>query len=298
MVFLNVLLPVLLIAGGGFLLGRLVNRDPAILTKLTFYILTPSLIFYALYTRPVTGGELTVTLAFVFILHGILFGLAQIGARALGLDRETRTAATLTLSLSNTGNYGLPLLLFAFGDRGFALGLLYILGHMAFQITFGVATASWRKGMSPWRIPVNLLKVPWIYAFGLALLLRGTGTELPPPIGRPIDLLAQAAIPVQLLLLGIQLGQVRLRGLMREAIPLTVAKLVIPPLLGFGLTAALGVHGLLRSVLIVEASTPAAVNSLILSLQYDRRPDLVSSVVFLTTVGNIATMWLLLTVLG
>ncbi len=298
MVFLNVLLPVLLIAGGGFLVGRLVNRDPAILTKLVFYILTPSLIFHVLYTRPVSGGELSETLLFVFVLHGVLFGIAHLGSRGLKLDRETRTAAVLTLSLSNTGNYGLPILLFAFGGRGFELGLLYILGHMAFQITFGVGTAAWRKGMSMGRLLLNLVKVPWIYAFGLALLLRGTGMELPIPIGRPIELLAQAAIPVQLLLLGIQLGQVQLRGLLREAIPLTAAKLIIPPLLAFGLTAAFGIHGLLRSVLIVEASTPAAVNALILSLQYDRRPDLVSSVVFLTTIGNIFTMWLLLTLLG
>jgi len=297
MVFLNVLLPVLLIAGGGFLFGRLVNRDPAILTKLVFYILTPSLIFHALYTRPVSGGELATVLLFVFLVHGTLFGLAHLGSRAAHLDRETRTAAVLTLSLSNTGNYGLPILLFAFGEQGFALGLLYILGHMAFQITFGVATASWRKGMPLWRLPVNLLKVPWIYAFGLALLLRGTGTELPVPVGEPIELLAQAAIPVQLLLLGIQLGQVQLRGLWREAIPLTAAKLIVPPLLAFGFATALGIHGLLRAVLIVEASTPAAVNSLILSLQYNRRPDLVSSVVFLTTVGNIATMGALLSFL-
>ncbi len=298
MVFLNVLLPVLLIAGGGFLVGRFVNRDPAILTKLVFYILTPSLIFHALYNRPVSGGELSETLLFVFLFHGLLFGLAHLASRGLKLDRETRTATVLTFSLSNTGNYGLPILLFAFGEKGFGLGLLYILGHMAFQITFGVGTAAWRKGMSVWRLLLNLLKVPWIYAFALALILRETGTSLPLTFNRPVELLAQAAIPMQLLLLGIQLGQVKLRGLIREALPLTAAKLIIPPLLAFGLTAVFGIHGLLRAVLLVEASTPTAVNALVLALQYDRRPDLVSSVVFLTTIGNIATMWLLLTLLS
>jgi predicted permease len=62
-------------------------------------------------------------------------------------------------------------------------------------------------------------------------------------------------------------------------------------------TAALGIEGLLRVVLIVEASTPTAVNALILSLQYDRRPDLTASVVLLTTVGNLATMSVLLMLL-
>jgi len=73
--------------------------------------------------------------------------------------------------------------------------------------------------------------------------------------------------------------------------------LLIPPILAWGVTAALGLEGLLRVVLIVEASTPTAVNALILSLQYDRRPDLTASVVLLTTVGNLATMSVLLMLL-
>jgi len=297
MIFVNVLLPVFLVAGGGYAVAKLTRIDPTILTKIVFYLLTPALIFHVLYTRPVTGGELTETLLFVFLLHGLLFVIGHLGASGMHADRDTRAATVLTLSLSNTGNYGLPILLFAFGEKGFALGMLYILGHMAFQITFGVATAAWRKGVSIWRVPLNLLKVPWIYAFGLALVLRGTGTTLPIPIDRPIELLAQAAIPMQLLLLGIQLGQVKLKGIMGEALPLAAAKLILSPLLAWGLTSALGIHGFLRAVLIVEGSTPSAVNSLILALQYNRRPELVSSVVLLTTVGNIVTMWVLLTLL-
>lgn len=298
MIFADVILPVFLVAGAGYGIAKLTRLDPTILTKIVFHLLTPALIFHVLYTRPVTGGELTDTLLFVFLFHGLLFGIGYLGAYGTHADRDTRAATMLTLSLSNTGNYGLPILLFAFGDKGFALGMLYILGHMAFQITFGVGTAAWDKESGLWRIPLNLLKVTWIYAFALALILRGTGTTLPLPIDRPIELLAQAAIPVQLLLLGVQLAQVQLRGVLREAIPLSAAKLIVPPLLAWGLTALLGIHGLLRAVLIVEGSTPSAVNSLILALQYNRRPDLVSSVVLLTTVGNIVTMGVLLTLLA
>ena len=298
MIFVDVLLPVFLVAGAGYTVAKLTRIDPTILTKIVFYLLTPALIFHVLYTRPVTGGELTDTLLFVFLLHGLLFVIGHLSASGMHADRDTRAATVLTMSLSNTGNYGLPILLFAFGDKGFALGMLYILGHMAFQITFGVATAAWNKDTGLWRLPLNLLKVPWLYAFALALVLRGTGTALPIPIDRPIELLAQAAIPMQLLLLGVQLAQVQLTGLMREAVPLAAAKLILPPLIAWGLTFVLGIHGLLRSVLIVEGSTPSAVNSLILALQYNRRPDLASSVVLLTTVGNIVTMGILLTLLG
>ncbi len=298
MIFADVILPVFLVAGAGYGIAKLTRLDPTILTKIVFHLLTPALIFHVLYTQSITGSELTDTLLFVFLFHGLLFGLGYLEAYGMHADRDTRAATVLTLSLSNTGNYGLPILLFAFGNKGFALGMLYILGHMAFQITFGVGTAAWDKGMKLWHIPLNLLKVTWIYAFALALILRGTGVTLPLPVDRPIELLAQAAIPVQLLLLGVQLAQVQLRGVLREAISLSAAKLILPPLIAWGLTALLGIHGLLRAVLIVEGSTPSAVNSLILALQYNRRPDLASSVVLLTTIGNIVTMGILLTLLG
>ncbi len=215
MIFLDVLLPVVLVAGCGVLVGRLIDRDPEILSKLAFYLLTPALLFYAIYSRPVSGAALGTVFLFVFVFHGLLFAGGYLGSRLLGMGRDTRAAVILTLSLSNTGNYGLPILLFAFKEAGFALGLLYILAHMAFQITFGVAIASWRKGMSIWRLPFNLLRVPWIYAFGLALLLRATGTALPEPISRPIELLYGAAIPMMLLLLGIELARVKLKGVIR-----------------------------------------------------------------------------------
>jgi len=92
--------------------------------------------------------------------------------------------------------------------------------------------------------------------------------------------------------LGLELPGVRLERVSREAAPIALAKLVLPSLVAFGLAAALGLHGLLRAVLLVEASTPTAINFLLLALQYDRRPDLVAGRVFLTTAGSAVTFTL------
>ena len=226
-----------------------------------------------------------------------LFALSLTAPRLLRWDRDTRAASVLSLCLNNNGNYGLPVLLFAFGEAGFTLGVIYMVTQMAFVVIFGIGAASWHKGMSLSRLPLSILKVPWFYAFALALVVRAFSVSLPLAVSRPIELLAQAAIPLQLLLLGMALAKVRVEGLLRRAALLTAAKLLIPPVLAWGVTAALGIEGLLRTVLIVQASTPTAVNALVLSLQYNRRPDLVSSVVLLTTVGNLATMSALLNLL-
>jgi len=141
-------------------------------------------------------------------------------------------------------------------------------------------------------------RVPWLYAFLLVLLFRATGSVLPVGVYRGVDLLASATIPVQLILLGVQLARVPLRGIAREAVWLTAAKLGLPPLLAWGFTAVLGVEGLLRSVLIVEASMPSAINALILSMHFKRRPKLAATVVFLATVLSLGTLTLILSILN
>ena len=297
MVFVNVIVPVALVAGIGFLFGRCTKLGTTFLTKLSFYILTPALIFHSFISHSIAASDLTSTVVFVAIVFSVLFAFSLVGTRLLRWDKDTSVAAVLCLCLNNNGNYGLPVLLFAFGEAGFALGVIYMVTQMAFVVVFGVGAASWEKGMSVRRLLLHILKVPWFYAFALGLLVRTFSISLPLPISRPIELLAQAAIPVQLLLLGMALSKVQIDGLVRQATLLATAKLLIPPLLAWGVTTALGVQGLLRTVLIVQASTPTAVNALILSLQYQRRPQLTAAVVLLTTVGNLATMSMLLTLL-
>jgi len=294
----NVILPVILIAGAGFLFARLTHVDTKPLTRLSFYILTPALIFHSLLNRSVSMLDLADVALFVLILHGLLTLIGTLGVRWTGWDADTKTSAVLSLSLNNCGNYGLAILLFAFGDTGFTLGVLYMATHMMYQVIGGVGIASWSKGMKIRHLVLTILRVPWLYAIVLALIVRLFELELPEALARPVELVAGAAIPVQLLLLGMALSRVRIGKLLRQAVPISLTKLILPPLLAWGLTAILGFDGLLRTVLILQASTPTAVNALILSLQYERRSELTASVVLLTTLGALGVTSLLLWLLG
>lgn len=298
MVLVNVIIPVVLIAGAGYLFARWSKLDVAPLTKLSFYVLVPVLIFQSMLTSSISGATVANVGLFVLIVHGALLVLGLVGARAAGWDEDTRAAAAMSLSFTNCGNYGLPILLFAFGDAGFALGVTYMVAHQVFQVLFGVSVASWKKGMRLSDAARSILAVPWLYAMILALAVRAFSIELPIAVSRPIDLMAQAAIPLQLLVLGMALAQVRVGKLLRFAAPVSAAKLVLPPFLAWGACTLLGLDGLLRAVLIVEAATPTAVNALILSLQYERRPDLTAAIVLLTTIGGVAVTTLLLWLLA
>jgi predicted permease len=298
MFLVNVIVPVVLIAGAGYLFARLVKFDLTPFTRLSFYVLSPALIFQSMLTSSISGMTLAHVALFVFAVHGALLLLGFVGVRWTGWDADTKASALLSFTFSNCGNYGLPVLLFAFGDAGFTLGVVYMVVHQVYQILFGVSVASWRKGMSVRTVVWKVLTVPWLYALALALALRALSLELPLAVARPIELVASAAIPIQLLLLGMALAGAKVGSLIRQAAPISIAKLVVPPLLAWGVTAAFGFEGLLRAVLILEASTPTAVNALVLSLQYERRAELAASIILLTTIAGVATTTLLLWLLA
>ncbi len=294
MILLDILAPVFVIVLLGYAIGRVSEGVVAPVAKVAFFILTPSLIMNTLLTGSISATDAGTIALFVFIVHGGLFtGTWAIG-RFRGWGRERSVASSLVMSCSNVGNFGLPVLLFAFGEQGFALGVVYVVAHQAFQLMLPLGVAAWEEGEGVKAWLRKILSVPWIYAFAAALLLRGTGSGLPDFLGRPLAMLAQAAIPVQLLILGMQLSRVKLRGMLSDVAGLSTAKLLIPPIVALGVTELLGVDGILRSVLVLEASAPAAVNALIISLQYNRDPRLVSGTLLVTTLGSLMTISALL----
>jgi len=297
-ILFDVILPVFLVGGAGAVVGRVTRLDSTLLTRIVLYLLVPALIFRSFYTSAVPSADVLRVAAFVVILQAVLLAVSRGLGRLRGWDGDTQAAGSMMLAFANCGIYGLAVLQFAYGDAGFALGVVYMLTSSMLQATLGVGIAAWHKGMRVRTWAKQVVRVPWLYAFLIAVVFRHTGWGIPTGIYRGIDLLASAAIPVQLIVLGVQLARVPLRGIVRDSVWLTGAKLLIPPLLAWGLTAILGVGGLLRSVLIVEASMPSAVNSLILAMHFDRKPELAASIVFLTTVLSLGTLTVVLSLLS
>ena len=297
MVLIDVILPLFLIGGAGFAYGRITGHTAKLLVDLAFYLLMPALIFRSVYASTVAGGHVLTIALFVLVVQLSLFLVSCVGGRWLKWGDDTRAAGSLSMTFANSGIYGLPVLLFAFGDAGFHFGVVYMLASSFLQGTLGVGIASWSGGMSVRGWIGRVLRVPWVYVFATALVLRVMAWDLPDGVFKAIDLLASAAIPLQLLLLGLQLARIPVRKIASEALWLSGWKLLIPPLLAWGLTAALGVDGLLRSVLIVEASMPTAINAMILSMHYRREPELVASVVLITTTLSLLSLTVILSIL-
>jgi predicted permease len=188
--------------------GRLARFDATLLTRVVLCLLGPALTSRLLYTSTVSGEDVLRIAAFVVILQMSLLIVSRILGRALGWKDDTRAAGSLVMTFANCGTYGLAVLLFAYGEVGFTLGVVYMLTSSLLQATVGVGIGAWHRGMRVRNRIGQAARVPWPYAFLLALLFTATGSVLPVGVYRAIDLLASAAIPVQLILLGVQLARV------------------------------------------------------------------------------------------
>ena len=286
-IFIETVLPVFLIAFAGYVLAWRMTIDGRSLGRLLFYLATPSLVFRSLYTTQVDLG----TMQQVAIVSAGVSILAGLAGWVIGFDqpRRERMAIVLTSAISNNGNMGIPICYFAFGEVGLALGTLYYVVSSFLNNTLGVAVAS--AGQASLAVAFrNSLQVPVLYAAIAGLLLNQLGGEIPTPLFRAVDLLANAAVPGMLVLLGVQLRASPL--FQRQAVVWrsSVVRLVAAPLLALALCVALAVGGVERDVLILQASMPTAVMGAVLATEYDTAPHLVAAVIFMTTVLSMGTL--------
>jgi hypothetical protein len=222
--------------------------------------------------------------------------IAWAAALLLRLDRATAASFLMVVMFSNTGNFGLSAIMLAFGSNALARGTVYFVISSSMMYTLGVFLASSGK-RSAREALVGILKVPPIYGVGLAALCLATGVRLPSPVTTGIDMLSAAALPVMMLVLGMQFERAA-----RPERPMLVAlaavlTLVVSPLLAFALADLTGLVATARQAAVLEASMPAAIMTTVLALEYDASPSFVTAVVFVTTLVSPLTVTLVIAML-
>ncbi|MBE2239947.1 MAG: AEC family transporter [Caldilineaceae bacterium] len=286
-VFVNTVLPVFLIAGAGFILARAMPLEGRTLGRVIFYLGSPSLVFRSLYNMDISTmvlqQELLVVLG-VYLITGAVGWL-------VGADqtRPRRSALTIASAVSNNGNMGLPISLFALGDAGLVMATVYYAISAFLTNTFGVFVAS--SGSAPLGKALGQsLRAPVIYATLLGVILNRLAIPVPDPLYRAVDLMAGAAIPMMLVLLGIQLSVTPFTHDQRVVWRSVVIRLGLSPLIALALCLVMGVSGLERQVVILQASMPTAVVATVLSTEFAAAPRLVAAAVLVSTLVSMVTV--------
>ncbi len=296
-VFWQVITPILIVAGAGALLAQFVDIQPMALSRVVFYVLAPALIFSSIYGLGVDSGSAWRMLEFGFAYGFAMLLIAVAIAKAMGFDRALTSAFSLAGFMVNSGNYGLPLALFAFGEKGLQWAVLFYLTNSILSNSLGVFVAARGKGSSK-KALVNMLSAPVLYAAALAALVRWAGWGIPEPVLKAVDLAGDGSVPVMLVLLGIQLTRVKLERAWKALSTVTAVRMLVGPAVGAAVATIVGLSGLAWKVGVVDASMPAAVYTTILTSEYDAEPAFAAGTVLLTTLVSIVTLTGLLSLLG
>ena len=295
--FANNLLPILLISGAGFLLGKTLEIDSRSLGRVVFYIFSPILVFNLLLHTELKSIQILTTISFT-LLHCFIIGLlAFLSGKLLHFERPVLMAIVLTSAFGNTGNYGLPLVSFAFGQEALAFATLNFVTTSLLFNTAGVLIAS-LSHMDIKTAMSGLFKVPTVYAVILALLLNSFHLILPLPLSRTVDLAANASIPVMIILLGLELSRVQWSHSFRAVGLSAGLRLLAGPAIGLLLALLFGMKGAVRQGNVTEASMPAAVTTIVLATEYGLDPSLVTAMVYIGTLLSPLTLTPLLVYLG
>ncbi|HHH42110.1 MAG TPA: AEC family transporter, partial [Chloroflexi bacterium] len=203
------LFPIFLVVGVGYLIERLLHPDIQSTSRLTFYTMSPCLVFDSLVRSQVGGdemGRIGLVAVVVMLSTG---GIAWLLARPLRLSPRQTSAFVLVAIFVNSGNYGLSLTELAFGEEALARAVVYFVMSTVLLYTLGVYIAALGgQGKGVGSALRSILRVPAVYALALAGLIRATGFTLPLPLTQAVSLLGRAAIPVMLLILGMQLATI------------------------------------------------------------------------------------------
>lgn len=295
-VFWQVIAPIFLIAGLGFVLARRVHLSPRGLSQVAFYLLSPCLLFDKFSHSTLTATDLGRLAGFAVLTMAGSGLAAWVLALVFGYGRAQTSAFILVVIAGNTGNYGLPANQFAFGDQALEPAVIYWAISTLFISTVGVYLAA-RGQRSATAALRNALTVPLTYAGLAGLVVWAAGWQLPVPVERAVNLAGSGAVPVMLVLLGVQLAAVRLRDDLGRISLAAVTKLLISPVLGLTLAGLLGLSGLTRQVAILQTAMPTAVMATVLSTEYDVEPQFTAGSVLVSTLGSLVTVTLILTFL-
>jgi predicted permease len=295
--FFNNLFPILIAAAIGFALTKWLKINPRPLSQIIFYVFSPILVFQLLISSQLSNQDLVRTLLFSLVLLVIVGGLTWMIGGVFKLPRKILAAVILTAMFMNAGNYGLPLTSFAFGEEALAFASVFFVMMALMTNTVGIVIAS-SGSMSVWSAIKGLVKFPAIYALVLGFVFIQFKWQLPSGLDRTVTLLSNAAIPCMLVLLGMQLVNIRLDG---QVLPLAISgsmRLLIAPLIAFGLTRLFGIGGASYQAMVIESAMPTAVLTTILATEFDAEPTFVTTTVLLTTLLSPFTLTPLLAFLG
>ncbi|MBU0614727.1 MAG: AEC family transporter [Nanoarchaeota archaeon] len=281
---INVVLPVFLIIAVGFFVGKKTKVNVQPVVDLIIYIAGPALIFSSMSTADVAMDDF---LRIILSAAGVIALLVAVTFIYLKLSKDKRKGIYLPIATGNTGYLGFPVALFAFGMAGLSQAIIFDIVNGLFLFSFGIYIVHKKKELK------EMFRTPLLYAVIIGLLFNIFSIKTPEVLFKPIEMIGMITIPAALLVLGYRLTEIRIKSL-KAAVSVSLFRIVGGFLSALLIVTVFSISGLARQVILVQASMPSAVFTMILCQKYHRDAALVASVVFISTIISLVTLPLVL----
>jgi predicted permease len=288
---IDIVLPTFIVIFIGYLIGRFTRISISPVVDISLFVGIPALVIASLVNKEIVlVSAAKVWAASLAIQLGVL-AVAWLVFKAL---RQKHSGLYVSIALMNTVNIPFPIIYLAYGADGLAAATLFYIPNLLLMYTLGVYIMAGRGWQDSAR---EVFRLPVVYAAVLGLALNFLNITVPKLAVDTLNFISMMAIPLVLITLGHNLSRVRMTSLPAT---LLASFLRMGGGLGIGILMAWGLNitGVYRSVVILDAAMPAAATSAMLASRYKNEPELVSSVVLVTTVASLVVIPFMLSVLG
>ena len=279
----EVLFPVFFIVGIGVFLGKKnPNFDTSFITTYSGNFGTPALVIFAL-----TAGGVTFDVFKEFFIYAIIllavFGI--VGLVFLVLMKKDYIRELPTFILPNTGNMGIPICLFAYGELGMGMAAsissLVVLLHFTLNIFLA-------KRAFDFQI---IFKSPAFYAIIFTVLLLYFEEPIPQFVMNTVMLLAYGMIVMILMSLGVALTQMKVFSF-KDALITSTGRVIIGPIIGFVVVKIFDLTGAAAGVVLLQSSMPSAILCYLIASMYSPKEivDNISSTIVVSTIMSLITI--------
>ena len=280
---LEVLFPVFFIVGIGVFLGKKnPNFDTSFITTYSGNFGTPALVIFALSS----GGVSFDIFGDFFVYAIILLTLwAIVGLIFLIIMKKDYIRELPTFFLPNTGNMGIPICLFAYGELGMgmaaAISSLVVLLHFTLNIFLAKRAFDFQ----------TILKSPAFYAIIITVLFIYFEQPIPQLVMNTVMLLAYGMIVMILMSLGIALTQMKVFSF-KDAVITSTGRVIVGPIIGFIVVKFFNLSGVAAGVVLIQSSMPSAILCYLIASMYSPKEivDNISSTIVVSTLMSIVTI--------
>ena len=281
---INILVPVFVLAAVGYGWSRSgAPFEREFVTRLVINVAGPCLVVDTLGNLSVPPVEFIGMLGASAALFLATWIAAWAILAALGMPQRVYLPV---MAIGNTGNLGLPLCVFAFGEAGLAFAVAVYATNSVLQFTVTPVVMS---GESPLR---TLFTSPIIYGAVIGLVVLFANIDLPQWVDSSLGLLGNLLIPLMLIALGNTLAQLKMQRV-GAAMAYGAGRIVLGFAVAHVIAWAFDLEGVAKGVIVLQGSMPAAVFTYLFAARYNRSPEVVAGIVLSSSLISAAVLPLL-----